>query len=128
MPASYLGSGWEFPVALTKEGKIARSSDEAKIHESIGLILRTTRGERVMRPDFGSSLQELVFAVNDSTTAGRVAATVRQALILWEPRIDVLDVVVTPDPAEPEVLPVRVMYRVRATNTVFNLVYPSYLG
>jgi hypothetical protein len=91
------------------------------------MILGTARGERVMRPDFGCGIHDLVFAVNNATTAGRVVGEVRQALIQWEPRIDVLDVTASPDATEPNRLLIEIEYRVRATNSRFNLVYPFYL-
>lgn len=126
MPPEFLGKGWKFPVGVT-EGQINRSYYEDSIRDAIWLILSTAKGERVMRPDFGCGIHDLVFAVNNTTTGGLIAQQVRQALILWEPRIDLLDVQVTSQSAEPNTLLIRVEYRVRATNNVFNLVYPFYL-
>lgn len=127
MPAEFLGIGWRFPVDVTAAGQIERARHEDSIRDAIWLILGTARGERVMRPDFGCGIHDLVFAVHGAGTAGRVASEVRQALILWEPRIDILDVQVDAETGEPNTLRIRVEYRVRATNNVFNLVYPFYL-
>ena len=80
----------------------------------------------MMRPDFGCGIHDLVFELNNATTAGRVTAEVRQALIQWEPRIDVLDVQATPE-GNGEILLIRIDYQVRTTNNKFNLVYPFYL-
>ena len=80
-----------------------------------------------MRPAFGAGLADLVFAPNTPATHGLVASAVRSALVEWEPRIDLLDVAVSADPAEPVRLLVEVDYSVRATNSRFNLVYPFYL-
>jgi phage baseplate assembly protein W len=80
-----------------------------------------------MRPDFGCGLGDLVFGVNNAGTATAVASEVREALAVWEPRIDVLDVVASPDPDAPNVLRIEIDYRVRSTNSRFNLVYPFYL-
>jgi len=80
----------------------------------------------VMRPDFGCGINDLVFAVNNATTAGLVAAEVRQSLLRWEPRIDVLNIDVGVG-AGPNALRVVLTYRVRATNNTFNMVYPFYL-
>ena len=79
-----------------------------------------------MRPDFGCGIHDLVFGVNSADTAGRVASEVRGALLRWEPRIDVLDTEMSVG-GTGEVLLIRIEYRVRATNNVFNLVYPFYL-
>jgi hypothetical protein len=80
-----------------------------------------------MRPGFGCGIHELVFSVNNATTAGRIADEVRDSLVLWEPRIDVLDIAVKSDDDQPETLMIAISYRVRATNNQFNLVYPFYL-
>jgi phage baseplate assembly protein W len=127
MSASFLGSGWKLPVSLAEGGRIAMAEDEESIRESIWIILATARGERKMRPDFGCGIHDLVFAVHSGETAGRVASEVRQALILWEPRIDLLDVSAGTDEAEPTRLLIQIEYRVRATNNRFNLVYPFYV-
>jgi phage baseplate assembly protein W len=80
-----------------------------------------------MRPDFGCGLQDLVFSVGGAQTAGMVAEEVRRALTVWEPRLDLLAVTVEPDGFLGTTLGIRIEYRVRATNNVFNLVYPFYL-
>jgi phage baseplate assembly protein W len=100
---------------------------EESIRESIWIILGTAPGERVMRPDFGCGIHDLVFAVNGAETVGRVTNLVRQALIQWEPRIDVLNLAVSPGASQPNLLLIQIDYRVRATNSRFNLVYPFYL-
>jgi hypothetical protein len=79
-----------------------------------------------MRPDFGCGIHRWVFEVNDAATIGQVTRDVRDALIRWEPRIDVLDVN-TETKGRGEVLLINVHYRVRSTNNFFNLVYPFYL-
>ena len=79
-----------------------------------------------MRPDFGCGIYDLVFEINSTATAGRVAQEVRRALLFFEPRIDVLDVAVRSDQGG-EVMLIDIDYQVRATNNAFNLVYPFYL-
>jgi Bacteriophage baseplate protein W len=126
MSAAFLGVGWKLPVTL-EGGAIAVASHEESIREAIWIILATARGERRMRPDFGCGIHDLLFAVNSGETAGRVATEVRQALVLWEPRIDVLDVSADSDENEPSRLLIQISYQVRSTNNRFNLVYPFYL-
>jgi Bacteriophage baseplate protein W len=127
MASEFLGTGWKFPVSLDNEGKIALARYDESIRQAIWIILSTAPGERVMRPDFGCGIQDLVFAVNSAGTAGRVASLVRQALVRWEPRIDVLNVSAFPDASQPSLLQIEIEYRIRATNSRFNLVYPFYL-
>jgi phage baseplate assembly protein W len=126
--ALFQGIGWAFPVGVeATTGQLALARYEESIRESILLIIGTAKGERLMRPTFGSRLRELVFAPIDTTTTALVSVEIRDALIDWEPRIQVIDVVCTRDVAEGNKLLVNVRYRVRLTNTVFNLVYPFYL-
>jgi phage baseplate assembly protein W len=114
-------------VGLDDNKQIAMAEHEEGIRQAIWTLLATAPGERVMRPDFGCGIHDLVFAPNTPGTAGRVAGAVRQALLRWEPRIDLQDVQVAPKPGEPNALLIYIAYRVRTTNSRFNLVYPFYL-
>jgi hypothetical protein len=125
MSADFLGVGWAFPVGLD-DGGVALARYEESVRQAIWIILGTAKGERAMRPDFGSGLHELLFAPADPTTAGRVASAVREDLLRWEPRIDVRDVSARVDGAN-DTLSIEIEYRVRSTNNVFNVVYPFYL-
>ena len=128
MAQEFLGVGWQFPIQTDEKGKIAMARYEESIRQAIWMILGTAKGERVMRPDFGCGIHDLVFAVNSAGTAGRVAAEVRRALIQWEPRIDIENVTATSGDSRSNQLLIDIEYRVRATNNRFNLVYPFYLG
>ena len=99
---------------------------EESVRQAIWIILGTAKGERVMRPEFGCGIYDLVFELNSASTAGRVAQAVREALLEFEPRIDVRDIQVQSQNGG-EVLLISIDYEVRATNNVFNLVYPFYL-
>jgi phage baseplate assembly protein W len=124
---AFLGAGWKFPLQVTPDGKIARAVHEQRIEESIYLILSTARGERVMLPEFGCGIHDLPFATNDSITVTRVVHAVREALVAFERRIDVLDVGADIPPEADNLLLIRVSYRVRSNNAVGNLVYPFYI-
>jgi hypothetical protein len=125
--SDFLGLGWNFPIGLD-DGQVELAPDgEEGVRQSIWMILGTSRGERVMRPDFGCGIHDLVFGVNNAATANAVAGAVRDALAVWEPRIDVLDVYAVPDPSRPSLLTIEINYQVRSTNSRFNLVYPFYL-
>lgn len=126
MSKEHLGVGTAFPLAFTSDGGLTLAAEEENVRQSILLILKTAKGERVMRPEFGCGIYDLVFELNNATTAGKVSQAVQEALILFEPRIDLLDVRVTSG-GEREVLLISIDYRVRSTNDIFNLVYPFYL-
>jgi uncharacterized protein len=130
----FLGVGWPFPLAdangkprLNTDGSLKLSEYEESVRESIWIVLGTAKGERVMRPTFGCGIYDLVFEVNSASTAGLVAQEVRDALLYFEPRIDVLDVQVQAGGTDGEEMFISIDYQVRATNNVFNLVYPFYL-
>ena len=127
MSKPFLGIGTGFPLALdAKTHGVIRAEYEESVRQSILIILGTAKGERVMRPDFGCGIHDLVFATMSASTIGRIDREVHEALLRHEPRIDVLAVNVTPD-ATGGVLLIDIEYEVRATNTAFNLVYPFYL-
>lgn len=123
----FLGRGWKFPVAVDASGSIALSEYEDDVREAIRIILMTSKGERVMQPDFGAGLYDYVFASMNSTNLGRIQRAVEDALVKWEPRVQVTAVRVEPDQSELGKLLINIDYRVRATNTRFNLVFPFYL-
>lgn len=123
----FLGRGWKFPVAVDAAGHIALSEYEDDVREAIRIILMTSKGERVMQPDFGAGLYDFVFASMNSTNLGRIQRAVEDALVRWEPRVQVTAVSVEADQAELGKLLINIDYRVRATNTRFNLVFPFYL-
>jgi phage baseplate assembly protein W len=123
----FLGRGWAFPVALEpRTGLVASVAYEDDIQQSILIILETAPGERVMRPNFGCGIHELVFAALDSTTLQQIRSAVEEALRRCEARIDVLNVNVDEAATLDGQLLVEIEYRVRLTNQIGNLVFPFY--
>ncbi|WP_435158797.1 GPW/gp25 family protein [Haladaptatus sp. DFWS20] len=127
MSKDFLGTGWKFPVETDRHDELELSTAEADVRQAIYLVLSTAKGERIMRPDFGCGIHEYAFATIDTTTRNLIASTVRDALVKWEPRIEVKDVDVSTEELASGKLLIRVSYRIRTTNTEFNLVYPFYL-
>jgi phage baseplate assembly protein W len=122
----FLGSGWAFPVGVDSRGRIALARQERDIEEAIRIILLTPKGQRVMRPDFGCQIHDLIFAPNDATTAGLAAYYVEEALAMWEPRIRVGEVSARPDPENLGRLLIDISYEVKATHDSRSLVFPFY--
>jgi phage baseplate assembly protein W len=123
----FLGRGWAMPVELDPQtGHVASVAYEDDIRQSILIILQTSPGERVMRPNFGCGINELVFAALDSTAIQRIVSDVQDALRRCEARIELLGVTVEETPSSEGKLIVEVEYRVRRTNQVGNLVFPFY--
>jgi phage baseplate assembly protein W len=126
MPQSFLGVGWGFPVSPDSSGALAIAAYEESVRQGVWIVLGTAKGERAMHPDFGCGIHDLVFEQNTPATAGKVTQSVKEALLHFEPRIDLLDVQVQSQNSG-EVLQISIDYRVRATNNAFNLVFPFYL-
>ncbi|BEP13939.1 GPW/gp25 family protein [Acidothermaceae bacterium B102] len=126
MTADFTGRGWSFPSRISASGGIALDSGGDSVESGIRMILTTTPGERVMRPDFGCALWEHVFGPIDAGSLGLMEKAVREALAMWEPRIDVIRVTGRAEPGEGRVV-LEIRYSVRATNDERNLIYPFYV-
>jgi phage baseplate assembly protein W len=123
----YLGQGLAFPLQISQQGGIALARGSHDIEEAIRIILGTIPGERVMRPEFGCRIHELIFAPNNATTRGLMAHYVEQALLRWEPRIAVQEVNVSSDPGQDGTLLVEIRYLIKDSHDRRSIVYPFYL-
>ena len=123
----FLGQGLAFPLQVNPRGEIALVPGERDIEQSIRIILGTMPGERVMRPEFGCRIWELVFAPRDPTTAGLLIHYVEQALIRWEPRIELKEVRVSDDPLHDGALLIEIDYYIKATHDERSIIHPFYL-
>jgi uncharacterized protein len=124
---AFLGVGWAFPPRIAADGRLAMAVHEEDIRQAIRIILGTEPGERQMRPDFGAGLGRFVFEPLSTTLLALIRTRVQEALVDWEPRIDVEEVQTSLDPQERNMVRIEVAYRIRTTNTLHNLVYPLYL-
>jgi Bacteriophage baseplate protein W len=126
-PADFIGRGLLFPLRVDQSGGIALGSGADDIDASIRMAIVTAPGERVMRPEFGCRIWDLMFEPINANTLGLMAEAVRDAVSQWEPRVTLEDVVVEPDPASPARVLIDLRYRVRTTNDQRNLVFPFYV-
>jgi phage baseplate assembly protein W len=126
MEQDFVGAGWAFPVGVDSRGAIALARGTEELNQAIQLILMTYPGERPMRHEFGSKLRDFVYEGATLENAAAIGSEVRAALLRWEPRIEVVNVDVTPDPGEAGMLYIDIHYRVKATNDRRNLVFPFY--
>jgi phage baseplate assembly protein W len=128
MSKAFLGRGWKFPIEVDETtGRIKQSEYEEDIAEAIRIIIWTAKGERVMRPDFGSGIERFLFEGTDDTTLRLIESELEEAIRIWEPRVHEIQVTVERDPQHDEKLFIQVQYEVRTTNNLFNQVYPFYL-
>ncbi|NQZ12294.1 MAG: GPW/gp25 family protein [Algicola sp.] len=126
--ASFLGKGWKFPIRVNARGSLSFVEGADSVEEAIYILLGTPKNSRVMEPDYGCNLSRYLFAPNNANTRALVGEEVRQSLIKFEPRIDVLSVKATSDPALANQMFINVDYRLRSNNAHHNLVYPFYLN
>jgi phage baseplate assembly protein W len=124
----FLGRGWAFPTKPDVSGRLRYESDEELVTQGIEIVLGTSPGERQMRPEFGCAIYELVGEANTAALRGMVRHKVQEALMRWEPRIDVTDVRVESPAEQRNRLDIRIDYRIRSNNAFFNIVYPFFFN
>jgi phage baseplate assembly protein W len=122
----HIGRGWAFPLRVDGRGGIALIGGEDEIEASLRMILSTALGERVMRPDFGCEIWDLVFDPLGPNTLGTMNHAVRRAAAQWEPRVDLVDVAIDDTASDEGRVDILLTYRIKATNDTRNLVYPFY--
>ena len=126
--ATYLGKGWDFPPKfLEKQGEVKIISDIEDIEKSLHIIITTRQGERLMRPKFGCDLTDKIFENLSATQTTMMKNQIKEAIVLYEPRIEVLKVALdTQNFLEGKFL-IKIDYLIRATNTRRNIVFPYYI-
>jgi len=123
-----LGTGWSFPPTFSRAAaSVDMASDDADVQQSLWNLFSTQIGERIMLPEYGCTIWQLVFRNANTAFKTETAAAIRQAVLNWEPRIDVDAVTVVPDPAVVGLVVVTLVYTLRRTNSRNNLVFPFYL-
>ena len=122
-----LGSGLAFPLHLDQRGALALAEGEEDIAQAIEVILSTAPGERPTRPEFGCEVHDLVFDMVDAAMVGKIDIAVRDALARWEPRIEVTEIDFDLSLVDEGRLDITIRYRIRATSSERNLVYPFYV-
>ena len=124
---NFLGTGWDFPPSFSAAGgAVQMVSNEEDIHQSLMILFATRPGERAMQELYGCSLDDWLFSEIDHALVSQLTSAIHDAVLLQEPRVQLLDVDVNPDPADAGVLLIQLSYSVTATNTRFNMVFPFY--
>ncbi|MGZ4968100.1 MAG: GPW/gp25 family protein [Methylobacter sp.] len=127
--ASFLGKGWSFPPAFSRNGRdVQRVSDHEDIQQSLQILLNTVQGERIMREDFGCDLQRFMFEEISQSMVNSLTALITNAVLYYETRIELNNVQADESDQIEGLLMITVDYTVRSTNSRFNLVYPFYLN
>lgn len=124
----FLGRGFKIPRGLDDKGLIEMSEYEDDVREAIHIILNTAKGERLMHPDFGCGIKNYTFSVMSTATISLIKHTIREALVTWEPRIEVKEIELSRERLSEGILLIDIAYTIRKTNNMFNFVYPFYIN
>ncbi len=123
----FLGTGWSFPPSFDgRDGHHQTVSGEQDIIQSLTILFLTRPGERVMHPDYGCALRDLVFEPMNDETVAAIKSTIRRAVVFFEPRIDLLNIDVNETDWINGWLSIQLEYEVRSTNSRHNIVLPFY--
>jgi uncharacterized protein len=122
-----IGQGWRFPIKVNAKGGLDWSTGPDRIQAAIWTILSTSPGERLMLPTFGAGIKDYVFESNSDLIWARLQSAIQNALLQWEPRIEVVSVTATPSPEQDSQVLISISYQIRDTNELYNMVYPFFL-
>ncbi len=125
---TFLGNGLSFPLRTDARGQIVLVTGSEDIDQSIRIIISTTPGERVMRPTFGCRANELLFEPRTAGTISMLQDYVYEALRMWEPRIEVLNVTVSSEDGQTGILLAEIRYQIKSTHDTRSIVYPFYIA
>ena len=125
---SFLGRGWSFPPEFIKSatGEVRMTENEQDIDGSLKLLLGTAVGERFMQPKYGLNMQEILFEPLNTTMKTYIKGLIKQAILFFEPRIDLNTVTIQEDNQIEGRINVIIEYTIRATNSRYNIVFPFY--
>ncbi len=126
MQNNIIGAGWAFPLNIDAQGGLALTSQRSELEQAIVIILSTSIGERVMRPTFGSRLNELIYEPCDGRALALAEQYVRDALAMWEPRIQVDEVRAEIGSGKIGMILIDIEFTIKTTNDKRSLVYPFY--
>lgn len=125
---NFIGKGWSFPPSFSIANKtVDIVVDETDVQQSLQILLSTQLGERVMRSDFGCDISALLYENITVTVLTKIRGIIKNAIVLHEPRIELLDVYFQSEESELGIMQIEIEYLLRATNTRKNYVFPFYL-
>lgn len=123
---SFLGTGWSFPPEFSRRGAVVMVSAEEDIRQSLGILLSTTPGERVMQPSFGCGIKQHVYDSINESTITILKDLIRRAILFFEPRVVLESIVTDSSEAMDGRLDFTIVYTIISINTRHNIVYPFY--
>ena len=128
MSSNFLGRGWAFPPQLNDRDRVSMVEADTDIKQATYIILNTAPGERVMHPEFGCNIHDLIFWPANHQTAAILERYVTEALARWEPRIRLQEVRAVPGATEVGQMLINIVYEIKQTHDMRSMVYPFYLN
>ena len=125
---AFIGVGWAFPPAFSQANRqAAMVTDQQEIEQSLRILFSTQPGERAMQPEYGCALQRYVFSALDEHVLANIIAAIEHAVLFYEPRVRLLQVIPDLQQLYDGVLLLQLSYHIRVSNSRHNMVYPFYL-
>ena len=128
---SFLGTGWGFPITFEKatngQSKVRMVREVTDIAESLTILFTTRPGERVLRPDYGASLEDLIFEPANTSLISYIKELIKNAILYYEPRISTEKIELSSELLTEGTITIKLDFKIRATNNRFNYVYDYYL-
>lgn len=108
--------------SLFEYGRVKTNKGIDRLEQSMRQILITPKGSRFFVPTFGSMLYSIIYEPNDFIISDLARLYAREAIEEWEPRVKIEDIQ-TDSGTDPQVLFMKIIYRVLSTNSLENFVY-----
>jgi phage baseplate assembly protein W len=124
---AFLGVGWSFPPTFDKRAKaVAMVEEDEDIRQSLRIILTTTYGERIMRPEFGSNISKINFSALSSNVINDLRSYITQSVLAFEPRVTLNQIELDQTEVHDGKLKIKLDYTIRKINVRTNIVFPFY--
>lgn len=92
--------GLSFPIRYTTRGNLAVSQQNDKLQDNLKSIVTTSVGQRLMRPTYGVASEDLLFTKMETVSVDVVQANIAEAIALYEPRVNLISILVQPNYSE----------------------------
>lgn len=123
----FLGTGWGFPPTFDLDlGEVKMTSGIEDIERSLHILLATKLGERIMVPNYGCNLEELLFEPLNLTVKTYIKELIKTAILYHEQRIDVKSILINSQNEHNGEVLITIDFVIRATNSRGNVVFPFY--
>ena len=126
---SITGIGWKFPPLFdVTEGTTHTVSGEEEILESLQVLMGTLKGERVMKPQFGSDISLRMFDNMTPAAQSGIRRSISEAILMYEPRINLNEVQLDTSSIADGIVNINIDFTVRKTNSRMNIVFPYFMN